>query len=1013
VRRLRTPFSAAARDRLRVRLITGMAAGYSLMAAFSYYLVHAGMQPYTYAVPAAAYVTLSSAAAWGLLFHAMAGPYRSRLVLQLTFGVLVGSGAGVMAFAYDQASWHLAAPEAAAVSAGAALASGVGGVQWARAKSRHALGLAMRRPADRRAAQQMREASWYAGKARRGSAEDRKVARLNAARAGIARSDGDGLDGLVEAIDELRQLLVFNPPDDWLELLAAASDLVEAVSVKAVKQGDLSGYQAALDLMADVAQRVPPDAGPMAFVHSRRADYHAILCDRLWPGAEADEHAAEAEAALRAAIAAVTPSIRDMLSGLHADLGFLLAQVRPGPGGLEAAIAECRTAVRLARRSPRARAVAWRSLSALLVDHAWELAAELPDQVPDQVLAATASAVKAALAEAGRTARWALWCGGFDRRVAAWELLAQARTARAMMFGGPGQGRRASDAWRRTARAAAGGDPMDQVRIGQEWADWAQSTQNLAWCAEAYAYLMSRVPRAVAVRYLAGERDRILAGLQSVAEEAGYWLAQAGRVGDAVVALELGRAVSLSEVLGREQPGLDLLLAQAGRPDLLERYRQAVEAYSAATTSALEDDDQASAAQRAWAGYDTVAREIAAVTGVDLPGVRITPADLASAAAEGPVVYLAAAARGGYAITVSAAGQPAYLPLHQLTRADAADLVESFPRGADPDLADLAKVAEASRRLWTAGIGTLAADLPAGALVTLIPVGLLSLLPLHAAGGPAAPGQEPADWEFLADRVTVRYAPNARALLGTRHRAGALAQVPLTLLAVAAPDGNPEHRLPDADREVTEIARRWTHARLITGGASALAELHGDETVWHLACHCETVPERILDSALLLSHGQVTLSEILAMPSVPRRLAVLSACNTHVSGTELPDEAMGLPAGLLHAGFAGVVASHWPVFDRSTAFLMTRFYDLWHGQGLPPPVALAEAQRWLRWATRADLGAYLDGVVAQPPDRSPERLAQWEAVRPDELRPDEHRPHRPLRPYRHPYFWAPFALTGH
>jgi CHAT domain-containing protein len=542
------------------------------------------------------------------------------------------------------------------------------------------------------------------------------------------------------------------------------------------------------------------------------------------------------------------------------------------------------------------------------------------------------------------------------------------------------------------------------VQIGQDWADWAQSTLELAWCAEAYAYLMSGVPRAVAVRYLAGERDRILAGLQSTAEEAGYWLTQAGRVTDAAVALELGRAVSLSEVLGREWPGLPALLAQADRPDLLERYRQALNAYSTATASAVDGDDLTSAAQRAWADYDTVAREIAAVAGVEMPGVRLTPAELAAAAAEGPVVYLAAAARGGYAIIVSGTGPPAYLPLPQLTRAAAADLAEALVR--EPELEPELyrdKIAAVVRRLWTAGIRILAADLPAGALVTLIPVGLLSLLPVHAAGGPAVPGQAPEDWEYFADRVTVRYAPNARTLLTTRHRAGALARAPLTLLAVAAPDADPQQPLPHTVREVTEIARWWTQARLITDGASAaLEELSGDDTVWHLACHCNTVPDRILDSALLLNRARVTLRAILAMPSVPRRLAVLSACSTHVSGTDLPDEAMGLPAGLLHAGFAGVVASHWAVSDHSTAFLMTRFHDLWHGQGLPPAIALAEAQRSLRRATRANLNAYLDGVADPPAGQPPEPLAQREAVR-----PYRH------RPYGHPYHWAPFALTGH
>ncbi len=1002
VRRLRTPFSAAARERRRVRLITGMITGYSLFAVFVYFLVYEGMQSASFATSAAAYVSLTGAASWGFLAYELAAPYRSRPGWQLAFGVLVGSAVGVMAWGDDHASWHLKAPVAVAVSVCAALASGVIGTAYIRAVSRRALRWSKRRPADRRAAPEMYEAILSAGKARGRSEEEQGFVRMNRSHAAVVWSYGDdSRDGLVEATEELHCLLVSDPPDDWLVLLSAARDLVRAFSTKAGKHGDLSGYSTALDLLTDVARRMPPDAGSMAVVHSARAEYLAIVAGRLPPGPEGDGHAAEAVAAARAAIAAVTPPMRGLLPELHADLGLLLAHVRADPGDLEAGIAECRSAARLARRSPRARAYAWRALAALLVDYAEALARDLPEQVPDAVLAATASAVGAALAEAERIVRWARWCGGYDGRLAGWRLLAQVRTARAAILGGgSGQDRQAALAWRHAARAAAGSDPLDQVQIGQEWVDWAQSTQYVMWCAEAYWYLMSAVPRAVAVRYLAGERDRILADLQSTAEEAGYWLARA-RPGDAAVALELGRAVSLSEVLGRERPGLAALLTQASRPDLLERYQQALEAYSAATASSVDGNDLTSAAQRAWTSYDTVVREIAAVADIDMPSVRLAPAELAAAelaaaAAEGPVVYLAAAAGGGYAIIVPAAAPPTYLPLPELTRTEAADLAESFPREAEPDR--MKKITVATRRLWTAGIGMLASDLPAGALVTLIPVGLLSLLPVHAAGGPAAPGQAPDDWDFLADRVTVRYAPNARTLLGTRHRAGALTQAPLTLLAAAAPDGGDQQQsLPYTVREVTEITQRWTQAKLITDGASALRELGGDYTVWHLACHCWTVPEHILDSALLLSDAQVTLREILVMRSVPRRLAVLSACNTHVSGTELPDEVMGLPAGLLHAGFAGVVASHWVVNDRSTPFLMTRFHDLWHGQGLPPAVALAEAQRWLRRATRADLNAYLDGILAPPADWSTDGLADWEAV----------------RPYGHPYHWAPFALTGH
>jgi CHAT domain-containing protein len=184
---------------------------------------------------------------------------------------------------------------------------------------------------------------------------------------------------------------------------------------------------------------------------------------------------------------------------------------------------------------------------------------------------------------------------------------------------------------------------------------------------------------------------------------------------------------------------------------------------------------------------------------------------------------------------------------------------------------------------------------------------------------------------------------------------------------------------------------------MIPGGtcAAVLAALPR-YTVWHFACHCQAIPDRILDSALLLEDDRLALDVLLRLPSAPRRLAVLSACQSHRSGKELPDEAMGLPGGLLQVGHAGVVASHWNVDDRSAVFLMTRFYQLWRGRGLPPSAALAEAQRWVRRATHADLHAYLPHVLVPPADRSLRAWARWADV----------------RPFDHPRHWAPFALTG-
>jgi CHAT domain-containing protein len=53
---------------------------------------------------------------------------------------------------------------------------------------------------------------------------------------------------------------------------------------------------------------------------------------------------------------------------------------------------------------------------------------------------------------------------------------------------------------------------------------------------------------------------------------------------------------------------------------------------------------------------------------------------------------------------------------------------------------------------------------------------------------------------------------------------------------------------------------------------------------------------------------------------------VLAACETALVGTRLPDEAIGLPTGLLQAGAAACIGSLWPVPQVSTAILMAFFY---------------------------------------------------------------------------------------
>jgi CHAT domain-containing protein len=105
------------------------------------------------------------------------------------------------------------------------------------------------------------------------------------------------------------------------------------------------------------------------------------------------------------------------------------------------------------------------------------------------------------------------------------------------------------------------------------------------------------------------------------------------------------------------------------------------------------------------------------------------------------------------------------------------------------------------------------------------------------------------------------------------------------------------------------------------------------------------------------------------------RLAVLSACETLLPGTELPDEVVSLPTGLIQAGAAGVIASMWAVPDLPTTILMIEFYEHWRRTPDDPGAALRLAQIWLRdTSPRDQLHRYRSAV--QRPGWPPPAVAR-------------------------------------
>jgi CHAT domain-containing protein len=121
-------------------------------------------------------------------------------------------------------------------------------------------------------------------------------------------------------------------------------------------------------------------------------------------------------------------------------------------------------------------------------------------------------------------------------------------------------------------------------------------------------------------------------------------------------------------------------------------------------------------------------------------------------------------------------------------------------------------------------------------------------------------------------------------------------------------------------------------------------ELAGAD-VGHLACHFDLDLVDPRTSVLRLGRG-ITLDALLHAPGCLPHL-VLSACDAGLSGTRLPDEAIGPAAMLMHGGARSVLAPLWPVDDELTVMFMRSYHRRLAG-GVEPATALSQTRREAR-----------------------------------------------------------------
>ena len=231
----------------------------------------------------------------------------------------------------------------------------------------------------------------------------------------------------------------------------------------------------------------------------------------------------------------------------------------------------------------------------------------------------------------------------------------------------------------------------------------------------------------------------------------------------------------------------------------------------------------------------------------------------------------------------------------------------------------------------------------------VVPHGVLHHLPFHAL--PLGDG-------WLADRYELIYSPSASVYRRAAHTRAPARGRPF-VLGLADPEA------PQIEREARLVAGRLDGAELLLGDDASFDTLRNGARrarILHIATHGMFRPSAPMLSAIRLADRWITLYDLYDL-EIDSELVVLSTCESGAAHVTGGDEILGLTRGFLHAGARTLLTSQWRVDDVATATFMESFYGAL-AQGCQAATALRRGMSVVRKA------------------------------------------------HPHPFFWAPFFLTG-
>lgn len=256
-------------------------------------------------------------------------------------------------------------------------------------------------------------------------------------------------------------------------------------------------------------------------------------------------------------------------------------------------------------------------------------------------------------------------------------------------------------------------------------------------------------------------------------------------------------------------------------------------------------------------------------------------------------------------------------------------------------------------------------QLPAGASITIVPDGQLSLIPFEALLKTPPDEKDYSQWDFLLKIHPLSYAFSAssRFFSGEERRAGNGKVLAFAPMATLAPDYGVDERLelPQTRFTVDYIAGILPTDVFLgkTARRSQLEAIAPQASVLHLATHAYLDHERPEFSYFLVADADPDQRRFyvneLYQHQYRADLAVLSACETGAGKLFRGEGVASIGRAFAQNGCPNLAMSLWPVDEGATSHLLERYYEKLEA-GVPKGEALQQAKlAYLEQATAPEL----------------------------------------------------------